>query len=81
MSNTKAIKSVLVWKLSDKVGQIGYEDDKAWGLYEKSGYRQVATRVMAETTFRLIEHTSPKVALLTTSVGWPERLSDEPIVY
>lgn len=62
-------------------GQIVDENERARSFYRYNGYRELGTRVMAETVFRLIEHTPPQMPLLSTEVHWSETLGNEPIVY
>lgn len=69
--------------VNDKVlyGQIAYEDDAAWAFYKTNGYREVGTRALAETVFRVIEHTPPNSPFVSDGVHWDGQLSDEPLIY
>lgn len=70
--------------VNDRVlyGQVVYEDEATRAFYQYSGYREVGTRVMAETVFQLIEHTPPSLGhIATLDIPWATRLSDEPLVY
>ena len=70
--------------VNDRVlyGQVVYEDEVTRAFYRYSGYREVGTRVMAETVFQLIEHTPPALGhVATLDIPWATRLSDEPLVY
>ena len=69
--------------LNDRVlyGQIVDESNSARSFYRSNGYQEVGTRAMAETVFRLIEHTPPNVPPLTMDVHWSEGLNEEPLVY
>jgi GNAT superfamily N-acetyltransferase len=62
-------------------GQIPYENEAAQAFYQKSGYREVGTHVLGQTTYRLIEHTPPGFPTLTSGVHWTEHLGNEPLVY
>lgn len=71
-------------EVNDRVlyGQVVYEDETSRAFYRYSGYREVGTRVMAETVFQLIEHTPPSLGhIATLDIPWATRLSDEPLVY
>lgn len=69
--------------VNDKVlyGQIVYEDDAAWAFYRNNGYREVGTRALDETVFRVIEHTPPNSPFASRNVRWDSQLSDEPLIY
>ena len=63
-------------------GQLVYEGDQAWQFYRKLGYEEFGTRVMAETTFRLIERPLPQDSPPLPTIAWSDRLADgEPLVY
>jgi hypothetical protein len=63
-------------------GQLVYEGIQAWQFYQKQGYKEFGTRVMAETVFRLIERPLPQDSPPMPIISWNERLADgEPLVY
>lgn len=62
-------------------GQIVDESSSARTFYRENGYKEIGTRVMAETVFRLIEHTPPNMPPLTTEIHWSQGLSEEPLIY
>lgn len=63
-------------------GQLVYEGEQAWHFYDKHGYKEFGTRVMAETTFRLINHPLPQDSPPMPTITWSDRLpDDEPLLY